>query len=284
MQNTLYVSIALFFTGLARTFEGRLPTIILLTVAGFLILFTLGNMASHAHRLRQTMTFTQLNRQVHDQLHRQFPAAFWRGDPARREIALTFDDGPNPNDTPALLALLDAYQVKATFFHIGTRAAAAPHLVRQVADAGHQIGLHGYEHHSFLLKPKDTLLRELAAAQQLLAEASGREPAAFNAVRPPFGHFTPDALDTLVTAGYLPVMWTVVPFHWLQSAQATVSQVLDSVVNGAILVLHEGLSGPPVTDLTLAILPHLIADGYRFLTIHELWANSQQKDPPQKDL
>lgn len=216
---------------------------------------------------------------AHIPLHRYFPDALWQGDLTRREIALTFDDGPNERETPALLALLDVYGVKATFFQIGRRAASAPQLVRQVAHAGHQIGLHGYAHHSFLLKGEAALLQELAQTQRVLADASGRDPGLFNAVRPPFGHFSPAVLETLNAAGYLPTMWTLVPFHWLQSAAATVRQVIDGVGNGTILVMHEGLAGPAVTDLTLAVLPHLIAEGYRFVTIHEMWAKVQQKDP-----
>lgn len=215
---------------------------------------------------------------LYDQLRSRFPTAFWRGNSERREIALTFDDGPDANSTPALLALLEDYQVKATFFHIGQRASSAPHLVQQVA-AGHQIGLHGYQHQSFLLKDGKTLLSELAMAQRVIAEATGEEAESFNAVRPPFGHFTPAILDTLNRASYLPTMWSVVPFHWLQSAEMTKRQILDETKNGAILVLHEAMPGPAVVDLTKTILPKLLDDGYRFLTIHELWANLPQKTP-----
>jgi len=214
----------------------------------------------------------------HSQLRQRFPQAFWRGDPERREIALTFDDGPHPRDTPALLALLDGLGVTASFFHVGTRAAAEPALANQVAEAGHQIGLHGYEHQSFLLKRETALLQELARAQDVLAQATGREPSAFNAVRPPFGHFTPPILDSLVAAGYLPTMWTIVPFHWLQPAEATVRQVLNGVANGSILVLHESLPGPAVLDLAAAVLPGLLDAGYTFVTVHELWANSRQRN------
>jgi peptidoglycan/xylan/chitin deacetylase (PgdA/CDA1 family) len=216
---------------------------------------------------------------LYNQLRQHFPTALWRGDPARREIALTFDDGPDPTTTPALLAQLDRFGVTATFFHIGQRAAAAPQLVRQVADAGHQIGLHGYEHQSFLIKRAALLRTELAQAQAVIADATGRDPAAHNAVRPPFGHFTTATLRSLVEWGYLPTMWTVVPFHWLQSSAATVRQVHSGVDNGSILVLHEGLPGPPAADLVQAVLPQLIDDGFRFITIHELWANLQRKLP-----
>ena len=216
---------------------------------------------------------------LHSRLRHRFPNAFWQGDPERREIALTFDDGPHTRDTPALLALLDDLGVKASFFHVGARAAAEPALARQVADAGHQIGLHGYEHQSFLLKREEMLLEELARAQDILAQATGREPAAFSAVRPPFGHFTPSILNALLAAGYLPTMWTLVPFHWLQPAETTVRQVLNGVANGSILVLHETLPGPAVLDLAAAVLPLLIDAGYTFVTVQELWTNSQQKEP-----
>jgi peptidoglycan/xylan/chitin deacetylase (PgdA/CDA1 family) len=214
---------------------------------------------------------------LYDQLRSRFPSAFWRGNSERREIALTFDDGPDAKSTPALLALLERYQVKATFFQIGARASSAPQLVQQVAAAGHQIGLHGYQHQSFLLKDSKTLLGELAKAQRVIADASGGGPENFNAVRPPFGHFTPAILDTLSSASYLPTMWSVVPFHWLQSAEMTKRQILAETKNGTILVLHEALPGPAVVDLTEAVLPKLLDEGYRFLTIHEMWTNLQQK-------
>lgn len=209
---------------------------------------------------------------IQDGLRYFFPTAFWCGNVARREIALTFDDGPNASETPVLLDLLEQYQVKATFFQIGARVAANPHLSRLVVDAGHQIGLHGYEHQSFLLKNETTLLAELATAQLILAGATGRDTTHFNAVRPPFGHFTPTVLKTLLGAGYLPVMWGLVPFHWLQSADMTIRQVKSGVSNGTILVLHEGLPGPVVTSLTKDVLPYLIDEGYHFLTINEMWA------------
>jgi peptidoglycan/xylan/chitin deacetylase (PgdA/CDA1 family) len=176
---------------------------------------------------------------LHNQLRRRFPNAYWQGNPERREIALTFDDGPDPQNGPALLGLLDDLGVKAAFFFVGTRAAAEPALVRRVVDAGHQIGIHGYEHQSFLLKRERTLLQELSQVQDIMTEASRRDPSAFNAVRPPFGHFTPAILAALNTVGYLPTMWTLAPFHWLQPAGATIRQVLTGTTNGAILILHE---------------------------------------------
>jgi hypothetical protein len=78
-------------------------------------------------------------------------------------------------------------------------------------------------------------------------------------------------------------MWSVVPFHWLQSASVTERQVREGVRNGTILVLHEGLRGPAVVDLAQAILPDLIAEGYRFVTIYEMHANLSRKQTLGQD-
>jgi peptidoglycan/xylan/chitin deacetylase (PgdA/CDA1 family) len=209
---------------------------------------------------------------VHHQLQLRFPNALWQGNPNRHEVALTFDDGPDPAATSQLLTLLDAYRVKATFFHIGQRAANSPATVQEVAEAGHQVGVHGYVHESFVLKRSSTLCAELTLAQHMLADASGRPPSAITAVRPPYGHFTPSILKSLAGWGFQPVMWTVVPFHWLQSAAITIRQVKDGASNGAIVVLHETLPGPPVVELAAAILPMLVNDGYSFVTIDDLIA------------
>jgi peptidoglycan/xylan/chitin deacetylase (PgdA/CDA1 family) len=208
---------------------------------------------------------------LHNLLGPRFPMALWGGHADRREIALTFDDGPHAVDTPQLLAVLAHYDLSATFFQIGSRVAAAPELTRMIATAGHQVGIHGYRHRSFLFERFRVLRRQLIQTQELIAHATGREAAAIRDVRPPFGHFTPATLRALVAWGYRPVMWSVVPFHWLQSADTTVRQVLRDVENGSIVVLHEGLHGPPVIDLVQATLPLLIAAGYRFITIDEMW-------------
>jgi peptidoglycan/xylan/chitin deacetylase (PgdA/CDA1 family) len=174
-------------------------------------------------------------------------------------------------DTPQLLAALAHYGLPATFFQIGAQVAATPQLTQNIAAAGHQLGIHGYRHRSFLIERPSVLRRQLIQTQELIAHATGWEPAAIQDVRPPFGQFTPATLRALAEWGYRPVMWGVVPFHWLQSADTTVRQVLREVENGSIVVLHEGLGGPPVIDLVQAMLPLLIAVGYRFITIDEMW-------------
>lgn len=202
---------------------------------------------------------------------RRVPTALWRGRVDRRAIALTIDDGPHPRDTPRLLDLLAGMQIPATFFHVGAKVDALPHLTHAVAAHGHTIGIHGYHHHSFLFKRRQTLRDELARTQRAIAAAVGCLPAGIDLVRPPYGHFAPSILRDLTTWGYRPVMWTLAPFHWLQSTQRTLREIERTVCPGAILVLHEGLPGPGVCELVHAIVPPVLAQGYHFVSVAQLW-------------
>lgn len=205
--------------------------------------------------------------QAHNRLHARFPGALWHGRTDRPEIALTFDDGPHRADTPQVLELLARHGVQSTFFVVGKRVRRAPELVRMAAGLGHQIGLHGYHHRPFTLETGAMLRKELHDTQALVLEECGPAAGPANCVRPPFGLFLPATLRNLAAWGYQPVMWNVVPFHWLQPAQTSVRQVLQQTANGSLLVLHEGLAGPPVATLLEPILLGLKDAGFRFITV-----------------
>lgn len=190
------------------------------------------------------------------------------GDPSRGEIALTFDDGPHPRDTPQLLEVLAKHQVLATFFWLGINIEQGLPLVQAAAQAGHQIAIHGYDHRPFPAVPAARLEQQLDYVRLRLAEIIGRTP---SDVRPPFGVFVPSTLRSLVRWGYRPVMWSVVPLHWLQPAQQTVQQVVRQTRAGTLIVLHEGRQiGPPVAQLTDAIISQLTAAQLRFVTVDQL--------------
>jgi peptidoglycan/xylan/chitin deacetylase (PgdA/CDA1 family) len=134
-------------------------------------------------------TASSLDKLYH-RLHRLFPQALWTGNPERHEIALTFDDGPNPQDTLPLLEVLARHQVTATFFNIGSRVKQFPHLTRAVAEAGHQIGLHGYYHRPFPLELPVALRAELDQFRALAVKECACDPDLLWDVRPPYGLFT----------------------------------------------------------------------------------------------
>jgi peptidoglycan/xylan/chitin deacetylase (PgdA/CDA1 family) len=209
---------------------------------------------------------------IHPILQRRFPEALWAGSGERPVIALTFDDGPDPYDTPALLEVLARHGTLATFFWLGERVQELPTLAHMVAAAGHQIAIHGYGHRAFPLLAAHVLLYQLNRTQQLIADATGQDFVQIRNVRPPYGVFTQHTLTLLARWQYRPVMWTVVPGHWLQPATDTMRQVVAQTRAGAILVLHEGQRrGPSVAALTDTILTHLGSGTWRFVTVDTLW-------------
>ena len=204
-------------------------------------------------------------------LRQQFPAALWEGRTDERVVALTYDDGPDERDTPQLLEVLARHAATATFFQIGERAELHPELTCAVAAAGHQVAIHGYRHRAFPLEVSAALRAQLAHTQRLLAQLTGREAATIRDVRPPFGLYTPAVLAALAAWGYRPVMWSVVPFHWLQPAAPSISQATGGARPGTVLVLHESLAGPPVAALSEAIIPRLKDAGFRFISVDAMW-------------
>lgn len=212
---------------------------------------------------------------IHRTLSRRFPQALWSGDASRREVALTFDDGPHTSDTLALLRVLARHDVRATFFHNGQPLARHPTLAREVAAAGHQLGLHGYFHRPFLHLALSAFVRELADEQRLLAEATGLPAHALRDVRPPYGLFTPHALSALWNASFRPVMWSVVPFHWRQTMDEALAEVARLLTPGAIIVLHEAMTtGPDVAALADEAIRRVKDAGLSFVTVDEMWRSA----------
>lgn len=225
---------------------------------------------------RSVRRYAQMLPGLHRHLSRLFPQALWSGDCDRPVVALTFDDGPHPEDTPALLDVLARYGVPATFFNCGTQLAAHPSLGRAMAQAGHQVALHGYFHRPFLSPALAPLLSELADLQQLIADVTGRPRDAIRDVRPPYGVFTPFVLEALLRHNYRPVMWSIVPFHWHQTLAEAVAQVERQLAPGALIVLHEGMrSGPRVADLARAVIECVGNAGLSFVTVEAMWADDR---------
>jgi peptidoglycan/xylan/chitin deacetylase (PgdA/CDA1 family) len=220
-------------------------------------------------KLLETYAAATLN-DVARVLNRNFPEILWMGDPVTGQVALTFDDGPDPEDTPALLAVLERHGVTATFSWLGERIEAFPELVGPVAAAGHQLMIHGYRHRSFLIEQKAALHEMLDRTRDLLAEYSGRDPATITSVRPPFGHISASLVEALLEWGYQPVICSLMPVHWMQPAALTVRHVLSQTEPGSLIVLHETLGGPPVAELTDAILSQLAGRDLSFVTIDAL--------------
>jgi peptidoglycan-N-acetylglucosamine deacetylase len=160
----------------------------------------------------------------------------------RGEIALTFDDGPDADVTPRVLDLLDEAGARATFFCVGVRARAHPHLVREIAARGHAVENHAFEHSRAMgFYGVGRLVRDIGDAQKTLADITGSAPKFF---RPPFGIRTPLTEPALARLGLRCVAWNVRSLDSVDSnADRVGARVVRRLTPGAIVLMHDGLEG-----------------------------------------
>jgi peptidoglycan/xylan/chitin deacetylase (PgdA/CDA1 family) len=219
------------------------------------------------------MQFAYLYPFVYRILKPTFPKCLWSGDPNSKAIALTFDDGPHPQYTPELLAVLDRYNIKASFFWLGVCVNRSPAIAKTICDRGHWIGLHSYDHRNFPMLSPTELQQSLEKTQAAIRSACNLQPSQVRDVRPPNGFFTPETLNLLRQWNYRPVMWSVVPEDWVRPGVATVVQrVLQQVQNGSLIVLHDGTcGGQDVAATAQSLIPQLLQQGYHFVTVDTLW-------------
>jgi len=177
----------------------------------------------------------------------------------RGEIAITFDDGPDPEVTPQVLDLLDRAGARGTFFCIGSRAQAHPGLVREIVRRGHAVENHSQGHSTaFGWYGPDRLRREIAAAQGTLAALTGRAPAFFRA---PFGVRNPFVDPVLARLGLAYVSWTRRGYDTVDGDASRVARRLAVRLEaGDVLVLHDGVAsgGRRGQPAVLEVLPRLL--------------------------
>jgi peptidoglycan/xylan/chitin deacetylase (PgdA/CDA1 family) len=181
-------------------------------------------------------------------------------------IALTIDDGPDPEWTPKILALLARYEIPATFCMIGRHAAGNPNLVAAVAAAGHHIANHTFTHPLNLprLTPSQISAEINRATDTITAVSGGRRPILFRA---PGGNWSPTVIATCTAAGMRPLDWSVDPRDWsLPGVPHIVQTILLRTHPGSIILDHDGGGNrqQTVDALTIA-LPRLIDAGYHFV-------------------
>lgn len=175
----------------------------------------------------------------------------------RGELALTFDDGPDPELTPRVLDALDAAGAKGTFFVIGDRARAHPGLVREIAARGHAVENHSTTHPvSFYFRSPRALRQEIEPMQVLVQDLCGRRPEYFRA---PAGIRSPLLQRELERSALRLVSWTRRGYDAvLHRADRVLSRLLPAVAPGAILVLHDGGFARHAEAPVLQVLPVLL--------------------------
>lgn len=234
---------------------------------------------------------------IDDEKITAFPSAYviQRSGGVPKNIALTFDDGPDPSYTPQILDILKKYNVPATFFVIGLSAEANPNILRQIYNEGHDIGSHTFTHPNISQVSAGQVDLELTAVERLLESTINHQTLLF---RPPYGEddepSTPSEAAPLSKTGglgYYTVGMNVDPGDWSlpganQIVTTTVSQVESGM--GHIILLHDGGGN---RSQTVAALPQIIQtlqkDGYRFVAVSNLIGISRDAAmpvTPQKDL
>jgi peptidoglycan/xylan/chitin deacetylase (PgdA/CDA1 family) len=193
----------------------------------------------------------------------------WRVRTARREVALTFDDGPDPAWTPQVLELLARHRARATFFVVGERVERHPELVRRTVAEGHEVGNHSWSHARLDRCGRSRVAAELRRAGDVIERVTGERTTLF---RPPWGLIDPVGLLAAAEGGYRVVLWSALirgkaPTEDLRRTVATVTP-------GAIILGHDGGPTPRPRLITAfdALLHRLTADGYRFVTVSALGA------------
>lgn len=189
--------------------------------------------------------------------------------------ALTFDDGPDPTSTPAVLRLLDRYNVKATFFMVGAAAYRHPELVREVAEAGHTIANHSWDHSSFVTLTGRQRRTQLRACQRVL------KPYGLRLFRPPFGRQNVAARMDARLLLFKVIAWSLTVEDWSdRDTDRMAARLLDGVKPGSIVLLHDSIfraeidqpivyDRRPVTRAVELFLEQRHRE-YRFVTVPEL--------------
>ena len=182
----------------------------------------------------------------------------------RREVSLTFDDGPHPRLTPAILDWLDRHGAKASFFCVGEKAAAYPQIVKEIVRRGHSVENHSYRHsHAFACFGIARMSREIEAAQQVAARLTGRAPRFFRA---PAGFRSPLLDFVLARRGLHYVSWTRRGFDARRTdAPRVLRRLTRGLAAGDVLLLHD--SSPVVLEVLPALLDELARRGLRSVSL-----------------
>jgi len=204
--------------------------------------------------------------------------------PGSRQLALTYDDGPNDPHTLRLLEVLARNGVQATFFLIGSYVQQHPEIAREIVQAGHVVGNHTFTHPLLIFKSEAEIRRELSQCRAALQDAVGEHS---NLFRPPFGGRRPAVLRIARQLGFEPVMWTVTGYDWnAPPAEVIERKVSNQIRGGDVILLHDGGHNQMGADRSQTVIAtdRLITryktDGYEFVTIPQMVAKPDVSRQP----
>jgi peptidoglycan/xylan/chitin deacetylase (PgdA/CDA1 family) len=191
-----------------------------------------------------------------------------------RQLALTYDDGPNDPHTLRLLEVLAKHNAKATFFLIGRYVRQRPEIVRAIVQAGHAVGNHTFTHPILTFKTEAEVRQELAQCHSALEDTIGQPSSLF---RPPFGGRRPAVLRIARQLGLQPIMWNITGYDWnAPPAKVIEAKVSKHIRGGNVILLHDGghkQLGEDRSQTVLAtddLLARYNSEGFEFVTIPKM--------------
>lgn len=184
-------------------------------------------------------------------------------------VAITFDDGPHPENTPRLLDILAARRVRATFYLIGEPVTRHPDVVRRTVAEGHEVGSHTWSHRFLTTQTSHSIVQELTRTDEAIQDAIGAPP---TTLRPPYGAVTKGMSRWIDHQfGYPTVLWSVSARDWDDPGAEVITERLVSLTTpGSIILNHDPLT--PTVDAMAETLDRLLEKGFRFVTVSELIA------------
>lgn len=188
----------------------------------------------------------------------------------KKQVALTYDDGPNPSLTPKLIEWLKANDVPATFFMEGDMVKAYKSLAKDVADAGFELANHTYSHPNLRNLSEEKIVEQLQDTHDIIKEATGID---VKLMRPPYGAHNSKVDEVCERLGYKIINWDVDTNDWRKrSADQIYNTIMDGVSDGSIVLMHDRKHNgrETVLEATKRVVPALRAKGYTFVTVGEL--------------
>ncbi|MCH5584120.1 polysaccharide deacetylase family protein [Shimazuella sp. AN120528] len=213
----------------------------------------------------------------------QYQTSFYRGSKYKKQVALTFDDGPDNNYTPKILDILKKEHIKATFFVVGTMAKRYPSSLKRIYDEGHVIGNHSWNHPVLSKLPAPAVMKQIEDTNNVVTSVIGKTPIL---VRPPYGALNKKLESVVGKKGFKLIYWDVDTLDWNhQSPDKIMATVKKELKKGSIILQH--CAGAQSIQATVDVLPKLIAylrsQGYEFVTIDKMLHTPAYTKTPKLD-
>ena len=181
----------------------------------------------------------------------------------KHKVAITFDDGPNPEYTVELLDGLQKRGVKATFFVLGAEVEKYPEIVKKIDEGGHLIGVHSYEHVNFGQIGDEAAVEQIEKTQEAIYHVTGKYA---GYIRPPYGCWK-KSLD--VEVPLIEVLWDIDPLDWAtKDADTVVQRILKGVPGGSIILMHDASQSS--VQAAFSVIDILQQENYEFVTVEDL--------------